>query len=109
MLSEDIIHISLEQNSHLYIHTGHSDNFNETVEQAQLLKDSGVTIYSVGVGLTDEKELKLIASNETYVFTVDNYDRIDEIAGPLAGVTCACMLYFYAIEIQKKMSEENNF
>jgi hypothetical protein len=77
-----------------YYFAGHSDNFNETVDQAQLLKDSGVTIYSVGVGLTDEKELQLIASNATYVFTVDNYDRIDEITGPLAGVTCACMNFF---------------
>ncbi|XP_045184201.2 sushi, von Willebrand factor type A, EGF and pentraxin domain-containing protein 1-like [Mercenaria mercenaria] len=68
---------------------GHSDNFNATAEQARLLKETGVTVYSVGVGLTDEKELQLIASNTTYVFTVDNYDTINEIAGPLAGVTCA--------------------
>ncbi|XP_053386777.1 complement receptor type 1-like [Mercenaria mercenaria] len=71
---------------------GHSDNINETAEQAQLLKDSGVTIYSVGVGLTDVKELELIASNTTFVFTVDNYDRINEITGPLAGITCASTL-----------------
>jgi len=49
-----------------------------------------VTVYTVGVGqYANEAELKAVATVGSYYFRVDNYQRIDEVAGPLADATCA--------------------
>ncbi|XP_052771609.1 sushi, von Willebrand factor type A, EGF and pentraxin domain-containing protein 1-like [Mya arenaria] len=87
-----------DNSSHILIllSDGQSDDVNRTIAQADLLKNSGVTIYTVGVGdFANILELGPVASpragtfNETYYFTVDNYANIDQVSGPLADATCA--------------------
>ena len=79
---------TLPYNNSLYI-IGQSDSFNDTTYQAELLQDQNVTVYSVGVGqYAAITELLAMASDQRYVFTVDDYDTIDSVAGPLADITC---------------------
>ncbi|XP_052771155.1 sushi, von Willebrand factor type A, EGF and pentraxin domain-containing protein 1-like [Mya arenaria] len=75
---------------------GQSDDVNRTIAQAEMLKNTSVTIYTVGVGdYANELELGPVASpragsfNETYYFPVDNYANIDQVSGPLADATCS--------------------
>lgn len=53
-------------------------NSRQTVPQAQLAKEDGITIYGVGIGLTDLRELEAIASSpkEEHVFLIDNFDQL---------------------------------
>ncbi|XP_052249885.1 sushi, von Willebrand factor type A, EGF and pentraxin domain-containing protein 1-like isoform X3 [Dreissena polymorpha] len=74
----------------ILVSDGLSGDLNKTKEQGQLLKDSGVTVYTVGVGSFADNldELRSVASKNEYVFEVKNYENIDEVAGPLADATC---------------------
>lgn len=64
----------------------------ETKEQAQKLRDTGVTVYAIGVGKeVKEVELESIANSpmENFVFSVDDFAALSELRGALAAKTCA--------------------
>ena len=72
----------------MYCITGASDDAINTTNEATLLKNNNVTIYSVGIGVADDKELNAIASSESYVFHEENYSNISQVSGPLAQAIC---------------------
>jgi len=60
-----------------------------TIPNAQLIKDRGISIVSVGVGKTlSQKELEGIASNKDDVYNVDDYDGIFQILDELTITAC---------------------
>jgi len=75
---------------HLYYQQGQSDNINQHPDQAELLRNSGVTVYTVGVGdYAKEEELKAVATQNSYFYYFDNYSHIDEVVGPQADAICS--------------------
>ncbi|XP_052773190.1 sushi, von Willebrand factor type A, EGF and pentraxin domain-containing protein 1-like [Mya arenaria] len=81
-----------QNTSHIVIlvSDGQSNNINKTVTEARRLRDKGVTIYTVGVGdYANMDELGAAASNPSYYFSVDKYENIVNVTGPLAEVTCS--------------------
>lgn len=68
---------------------GGSYDPNETAREAQLLKDTGVLVLSIGIGTNiNQTELRLIASSPADVFQVNNFDILDTISKQVANVTC---------------------
>lgn len=58
------------------------------MEQASLLKAQGVTILTIGVGLSDVTELKSLASHPSYVFTSNNFDQLTSVITHVFDITC---------------------
>ncbi|XP_059163536.1 collagen alpha-1(XII) chain-like [Physella acuta] len=74
----------------IVITDGKSTHHSLTVKAATELKASGVQIISVGVGKEPTKqELEDIASDKSFVFTVDNYGLLDHIKTGLVTITCS--------------------
>lgn len=68
---------------------GQSSLPTETSREAQLLKDTGVLVLSVGIGdYVTRSELQTIASLPTDVFEVNNFDVLQSIQKSLASTTC---------------------
>lgn len=65
-----------------------------TAMQAQLARDSGIQIFVIGIGnQVDTTELNAIASDpdKQFVFSVDNFEALDQIKEDLAIKTCTGM------------------
>ncbi|XP_005097975.1 collagen alpha-1(XIV) chain [Aplysia californica] len=70
---------------------GRSENSTETKAQANVLKDSGVLMFAIGVGpYVDDQELEAIASepSENFIFTIADYDTLTSIKNTLALRVC---------------------
>jgi len=71
--------------------TDGEDNIDQgfTLGNAQALKNSGVTIVTVGVGsVTDVTRLKQIATSESYYFDVSDYSQLNSILSALLNTIC---------------------
>lgn len=68
---------------------GKSDNRAETLDEASQLRNSGVIIFSVGVGDgVDRSELEGMASRYSYVFDVATFNALDSIRDMLTKTVC---------------------
>ncbi|XP_062584741.1 matrilin-2-like [Saccostrea cucullata] len=68
---------------------GQSDDKSSTLSEAQLLRNNGVIIFSVGVGDgVDESELQGMATKASYVFDVSTFSALNSIRDKLARTTC---------------------
>lgn len=68
---------------------GRSNDKSKTLSEARALRNSGVTIISVGVGDgVDASELRGMASKESYVFDVSTFRALDSIRKKLTETTC---------------------
>lgn len=68
---------------------GQSDSKPGTLNEASKLRNSGVTIFSVGVGDgVDRSELKGMASRSSYVFDVATFNALDSIRERLTKTAC---------------------
>ncbi|KAH9505506.1 hypothetical protein Btru_057469 [Bulinus truncatus] len=66
-----------------------------TISEAQKLKDAGVSIVAIGIGLTDLKELNAVASQTGFVFTASSFDVLSTINESLLKITCDSKLKIY--------------
>lgn len=68
---------------------GQSNSRSETLDEASRLRNSGVIIFSVGVGSgVDRSELEGMASKSTYVFDVVAFNALDSIRERLTKTAC---------------------
>ncbi|KAI8767724.1 collagen alpha-1(XII) chain, partial [Biomphalaria glabrata] len=58
------------------------------ITESQLLRDTGVLIISVGIGVTNTAELEAMASKPEYVFTTGSYETLDYIKNDLVQLAC---------------------
>lgn len=69
------------------------------VEPAQVLRDSGVIIFSVGVYGANRTQLEEISGNSSQVFHVENFDLLKNIEEQLIFQVCAlhgkCCSHFH--------------
>ncbi|KAK0041752.1 collagen alpha-6(VI) chain [Biomphalaria pfeifferi] len=73
----------------IVITDGNSQNHAQTAQAAERLKNSGVKVIAVGVGISiSHAELLAIASDEKDIFNVSDYSVLNEIKNAL--VTSAC-------------------
>ena len=63
-------------------------NQEETVVQANLARSKGTQFFTVGIGLEDFDELKLIANNDKHVFAAEDFDALVDIAHDLRDAIC---------------------
>ena len=58
--------------------------------EAEAIHKENINIFAIGVGSgVDRKELELIASNPNNVFTVSNFQALDNIQANLQKTACA--------------------
>ncbi|KAH9490760.1 Collagen alpha-6(VI) chain [Bulinus truncatus] len=76
------------QNILIIMTDGQSYFPNLTILEAQKLKDTGVSIVAVGIGLTDLKEVNAVASQTSFVFTASSFDVLSTINESLLKITC---------------------
>lgn len=68
---------------------GKSNSRSETLAEAVKLRNSGVIIFSVGVGDgVDRSELSGMASKSSYVFDVASFSALDSIRDKLTKTAC---------------------
>ncbi|XP_062602399.1 collagen alpha-1(XXI) chain-like [Saccostrea cucullata] len=68
---------------------GKSNDKSNTLSEAQLLRNNGVIIFSVGVGGgVDTSELQGMATKTSYVFDVSTFSTLNSIRDKLARTTC---------------------
>ncbi|KAH9492892.1 hypothetical protein Btru_032557 [Bulinus truncatus] len=67
---------------------GFSSNFQETQLAAQRLKDSGVVVMAIGIGLFNRTELDVIASNTNLVKQVGSYEVLQELHTDVSVMIC---------------------
>lgn len=68
---------------------GKSNNGPKTLDEAEKLRNSGVIIFSVGVGSgVDRTELEGMASKSTYVFDVATFNALESIRERLTKTAC---------------------
>lgn len=68
---------------------GQSNSRSETLDEASRLRNSGVIIFSVGVGSgVDRSELEGMTSKSTYVFDVVAFNALDSIRERLTKTAC---------------------
>lgn len=69
---------------------GRSTKPEETAIQQALLKDTGARIFSIGIGWTDEEELRLIASDpvERYFHYVKDFSGLEDILNEFQETAC---------------------
>jgi von Willebrand factor type A domain len=56
--------------------------------EAQKLKNAGISIITIGIGLTDVNEITAMASQPDFVFTTNNFDVLSLINDDLLQITC---------------------
>ncbi|XP_064601374.1 collagen alpha-4(VI) chain-like [Liolophura sinensis] len=74
----------------ILITDGRSTHPDQTASEQALLKAAGVRVFAIGIGWTDENELRLISSDpdERYFHYVDNFDGLQEILGEFQDTSC---------------------
>ncbi|XP_032122889.1 collagen alpha-5(VI) chain isoform X1 [Sapajus apella] len=63
----------------IVITDGESNDRAELNDTAAKLRDKGITIFAVGVGKADQKELEGMAGNKNNTIYVDNFDKLKDI------------------------------
>uniref|UniRef100_A0A2C9L3D3 VWFA domain-containing protein n=1 Tax=Biomphalaria glabrata TaxID=6526 RepID=A0A2C9L3D3_BIOGL len=76
------------QNILIVITDGQSSNPNQTIIAAQNLKDAGISIVTIGIGLADLQEITAMASQHDLVFNISNFDILSIINEDLLQITC---------------------
>ncbi|KAK0050614.1 collagen alpha-1(XII) chain, partial [Biomphalaria pfeifferi] len=76
------------QNILIVITDGQSSNPNQTIIAAQNLKDAGISIVTIGIGLADLHEITAMASQHDFVFNISNFDVLSIINKDLLQITC---------------------
>ena len=61
----------------------------ETIPEAKQAKSAQIHITAIGVGLTDQSELRGIASDELSVFTVERYSQLGDLSDAVLDRLCA--------------------
>ncbi|XP_012945016.1 collagen alpha-6(VI) chain [Aplysia californica] len=72
----------------LVITDGNSQESAKTKEAARQARESGITMFAIGVGNVKDQELVNIAGDASRVFKVDSYDELENIKQTLAHQTC---------------------
>lgn len=65
-----------------------SYNAQPVKEAAQPMKDAGVTILSIGVGSADEEELKEMATDDSHVFMLSQYNYLMDKLNQILKLAC---------------------
>uniref|UniRef100_A0A2C9KXA0 VWFA domain-containing protein n=1 Tax=Biomphalaria glabrata TaxID=6526 RepID=A0A2C9KXA0_BIOGL len=76
------------QNILIVITDGQSSNPNQTIIAAHNLKDAGISIVTIGIGLADLQEITAMASQHDLVFNISNFDVLSIIYEDLLQITC---------------------
>lgn len=77
---------------------GQSNNKIETLKEAEKLRNSGVIIFSVGVGGgVDRSELSGMASRSSYVFDVATFSALDSIRDRLTKTACEGWSFYWIL------------
>lgn len=74
----------------ILITDGMSNDYNETIRQAGITKESGIYILAVAVGAPMMQELEMVASTPTsdFVFNVTDFNSLPTIVHSLSTTTC---------------------
>jgi len=72
----------------LILTDGRSNNRNETISEAQLIKQRGFSVIAVGVGDADLEELYGISSTPDDLYSVEDFTKILEIVTDLTRTNC---------------------
>ncbi|XP_045165576.2 uncharacterized protein LOC123529337 [Mercenaria mercenaria] len=69
---------------------GDSDDYDYTIEQAKLARDSGIHIFAIGIALKNLTELKNIASPpaEQNVLSINDFDNLKTLKGKIFASIC---------------------
>ncbi|XP_076454604.1 uncharacterized protein LOC143289502 [Babylonia areolata] len=69
---------------------GMSNSFLDTKRAARLLKDQGTTVFAIGIGNINRKELEAVASDPvcSHVFILDGFDKIYSIITEIQKSVC---------------------
>ena len=73
-----------------------SIDMHDTTVQAKRARDKGIQLFTLGIGIEDFDELKLIANNDKRVFSADGFDALTDLAQSMADAICKG-LYFLSI------------
>ena len=85
----------------IYITDGVSNvDSGQTIPEARLVTNAGVTVIAIGIALSDTRELKSIASQPRFMFNVDNFDDLEELALKMVIPLCSgsCKLAYYFLQ-----------
>lgn len=72
----------------MVIANGFSQGGYATKLLVSLAKEAGINMFSVGVGYTDEKELRDIASDPNQVVNVDSFEELPTKLSELVQLVC---------------------
>ncbi|XP_062591599.1 matrilin-2-like, partial [Saccostrea cucullata] len=66
-------------------------NANRLQDEVSHAKANGITMYAIGIGLSDVSELNLIASfpASNYTFNVENFDKLNDLNDRILPSLCA--------------------
>ncbi|KAH9515717.1 hypothetical protein Btru_011809 [Bulinus truncatus] len=68
---------------------GAATHHNEAVQEADLTRNNGVTIITVGIGHhIDTRELEVIAGDKSRVYTASTFEDLDNLITPILNATC---------------------
>jgi len=65
-----------------------NENYQDTIPSAQALKDAGVKVISIGIGIAKDTELNAIASSPKDVFKVDTFDDLEKVEQDIVAGSC---------------------
>ena len=85
----------------IVITDGKSQSPSATAQEAQKLRDKGITVFSIGVGSgIQETELKAMATDpdNQHVFVVNNFDALDLIKASLQQKACEGTAFYLTIK-----------
>ena len=85
----------------IVITDGKSQSPSATAQEAQKLRDKGITVFSIGVGSgIQESELKAMATDpdNQHVFVVNNFDALDLIKASLQQKACEGKAFYLTIK-----------
>ena len=80
----------------------------EPEAEATLLKNEGVTILAIGIGLANTSQLRQIASSPEHVFAVDVFAELPEIVGQIDTLACgACVQADWNAPVTVNLADED--
>ncbi len=65
-----------------------SIDMHDTTVQARRAREKGIQLFTLGIGIEDFDELKLIANNDKRVFSADGFDALTDLAQSMADAIC---------------------
>lgn len=67
-------------------------NSRRTIPEADLARDQGITVYAIGIGIRDTREIDGIANKplEKYRFNVDDFAALKDIDRQIYSAFCVC-------------------